>query len=98
MSDPSSGPVYLCSKKVRAQQIAGVHGYWLTFTTPGVQPLEVPPVMFARREPEVGDYLVTYEDGYQSISPKAVFEDGYKLQLVNPDLFPPKPEEAQDGH
>lgn len=34
--------------------------------------------ILARYTPVIGDYLVEYEpDGYRSISPKAVFEDGY---------------------
>lgn len=28
--------------------------------------------------PKEGDYLVEYEDGYRSLSPKAAFETGYK--------------------
>lgn len=36
-----------------------------------------PPNMTARWEPVPGDYWVVYEDGYQSISPKAAFEGGY---------------------
>ena len=38
---------------------------------------------FAPNEPNmaakasVGDYAVAYEDGYKSVSPKAVFEAGY---------------------
>lgn len=33
--------------------------------------------MYIRYMPVVGDYLVVYEDGYQSISPQKAFEDGY---------------------
>jgi len=32
---------------------------------------------FARGRPQVGDYLVRYEDGYLSWSPKKAFEEGY---------------------
>jgi hypothetical protein len=36
--------------------------------------------MTVRYQPQVGDYWVVYQpDGYQSISPKAVFEAGYVL-------------------
>jgi hypothetical protein len=28
---------------------------------------------------DVGDYAIHYPDGYRSISPKAVFEEGYSL-------------------
>jgi hypothetical protein len=30
-----------------------------------------------KHKPEVGGYLVIYEDGYQSFSPAKAFEDGY---------------------
>lgn len=36
-----------------------------------------PANMTARYTPVVGDYWVVYDDGYQSISPKAAFEGGY---------------------
>lgn len=35
------------------------------------------PGMTARYTPVVGDFWVVYEDGYQSISPRAAFEAGY---------------------
>ena len=35
-----------------------------------------PDNMTARRTPVVGDYWVIYDDGYQSISPRAPFEAG----------------------
>ncbi len=38
---------------------------------------EVPESFFARGLPDVGDYLVIYEDGYMSWSPKKAFEEGY---------------------
>lgn len=37
----------------------------------------LPREMTMRHHPVVGDYLVEYEDGYRSISPKAAFEGGY---------------------
>ena len=36
-------------------------------------------VRVAEVKPEVGDYFVVYDGGYQSWSPKTVFEDGYSL-------------------
>ncbi len=40
--------------------------------------IDVPENMFARGWPVFGaDYLVRYEDGYISWSPKKAFEDGY---------------------
>ena len=39
--------------------------------------VEVDPKFFGRGFPEPGDYLVRYEDGYLSWSPKKAFEEGY---------------------
>jgi len=40
--------------------------------------IPVPAGIFARGTPSIGeDYLVRYEDGYVSWSPKAAFEAGY---------------------
>jgi len=39
----------------------------------------IDPEVFARSVPEKGDYLVRYEDGYISFSPKDVFEAGYSI-------------------
>lgn len=40
--------------------------------------IEVPEAIFTRGRPVEGqDYIVVYEDGYASWSPKAAFEDGY---------------------
>ena len=36
-----------------------------------------PPNMTSRYTPAVGDYWVVYEDGYQSLSPRAAFLAGY---------------------
>lgn len=33
--------------------------------------------MIARYTPEVGDFWVVYEDGYQSLSPRKAFLEGY---------------------
>lgn len=38
-----------------------------------------PENMTARYTPVVGDYWMVYDDGYQSISPKAAFDAGYVL-------------------
>jgi hypothetical protein len=37
----------------------------------------VHPNVVARGWPQVGDYLVEYDDGYVSWSPAKAFEDGY---------------------
>ncbi len=39
--------------------------------------VEIPDEVFARGRPDPGSYLVVYEDGYVSWSPKDVFEAGY---------------------
>lgn len=39
--------------------------------------LDLPSEMTVRYSPQIGDYLVQYEDGYRSISPQKAFEDGY---------------------
>lgn len=39
--------------------------------------IAVPKGFFARGTPAIGDYLVRYEDGYLSWSPKKAFEDGH---------------------
>jgi hypothetical protein len=49
----------------------------LSFKEPGYEPLFVSSKLFARYVAKSGDYLVVYEDGYQSISPKVAFESGY---------------------
>lgn len=33
----------------------------------------------SKHNPQDGDYLVYYEDGYESVSPAAAFEAGYTL-------------------
>lgn len=45
----------------------------------GMIPVQVPDGVFARGVPNEGDYLVRYEDGYMSWSPKEAFESGYSL-------------------
>lgn len=45
-----------------------------------VETINVPKDFFARGAPTIGDYLVRYEDGYLSWSPKKAFEDGYTLE------------------
>ena len=39
----------------------------------------IPRNFTARGTPDPGDYLVRYEDGYLSWSPKKAFEDGYSV-------------------
>jgi hypothetical protein len=39
----------------------------------------VPDNFFARGTPQINDYLVCYDDGYLSWSPKKAFEEGYTV-------------------
>lgn len=61
---------------------------WLMLRNPDgiLGPITVSAGVFARYAPSPGDYYVLYEDGYQSVSPKKAFEEGYVL--VRPVLPP----------
>lgn len=52
-------------------------GAVLTFVEEGYSPVYAQQDWFAKFDPQVGQYLVTYIDGYQSVSPGDVFESGY---------------------
>lgn len=80
----SEMPRYKCHKKVWALKIEQVrkipeedYEWTLTFAEAGFSPITVGEEFFGRHNPNPGDYLVTYEDGYRSISPAKAFEDGY---------------------
>lgn len=78
---------YKCHKVVHAGQIQGMiepppslpgePAFWAVKVN--YEEIMVPAAVFARATPEIDDYLVQYEDGYLSWSPKGVFEDGYTL-------------------
>ena len=70
-------PRYRSHKKVWALQIADVTGATLSFVEAGYAPRAVDPAMFVRYTPTAGDYFVVYAGGYESISPRAAFEEGY---------------------
>jgi hypothetical protein len=78
---------YQSIKRVLAGQITEVvpAGCYVQ-ETDGTAVLRVyEPGMTARYTPVVGDYWVVYqEDGYQSLSPKAVFEAGYVVLTIEP--------------
>lgn len=73
---------YRCHKEVSALTISKVFqssglGATVWFEeTPG-NGMYLPPEMFARYSPVPGDYLMFYDDGYKSFSPKKAFEEGY---------------------
>lgn len=84
-------PKFKCHKVVTAHQIAYVEekpeGLMLGFE--GGQPMRLAgPDMTKRYTPEYGDYFVIYEDGYQSISPKKAFEEGYSEIVEGVDTIP----------
>lgn len=87
MADAAEMPRYRCHKEVWALQIAKavLIGYpelkeiRLEFIDKGYAPMNLPIAMTANYTPTVGDYLVVYQDGYKSFSPKKAFEEGYAL-------------------
>lgn len=73
---------YRSHKVVRAARINGLGGLGadpVSVDLDGVGIVEVPTVVFSRTKPEIGGYVVVYEDGYISYSPAAAFESGYGL-------------------
>lgn len=89
-------PRYQCHKKVSALKIANVvpspRGMLIGFDDQRYAPHEVSEDWYYKHDPEVGGYFVVYEDGYQSYSPAAAFEGGYKPDQpedarVSPDMI-----------
>lgn len=70
-------PRYQSHKKVWALQIKAVDGHKLSFENANYADVEKPSELFARYKPVAGDYLVVYDDGYESFSPREPFEAGY---------------------
>lgn len=78
-------PAYRSHKTVRAAQVLTVADDQRSAVValPGdkdaapTETVAVDPKMFARGVPKAGDYLVSYDDGYLSWSPRAAFEGGY---------------------
>ncbi len=52
-------------------------GYTLSFADAGYAPLSIGSNVVSRYFPQKGDFFVVYDDGYQSISPRQPFLDGY---------------------
>ena len=76
-------PLFRCHKTVGAAKIESVYldGCQVTVRDAvGFMRTVVSVDIFARATPRVGDYLVRYTDGYLSVSPAGVFEDGYTLE------------------
>lgn len=88
--------LFQCIKRVKAARIEAVtridpinpsdaHGPYDVMLEGGDgNPLRLPTDMCIRYAPQAGDYLVEYDDGYRSISPKAAFEAGY-IPIVDSD-------------
>jgi hypothetical protein len=55
------------------------------------------PNMTARFQPQVGDYWVVYDDGYQALSPAKAFEEGYVLVAVPEPVSPMPPAAPTKG-
>ncbi len=77
-------PRYRSHKIVRAATIAGFEKkvgndeiVRLNLGAERAPMIRLAPSVFARGWPVVGDYIVVYDDGYVSWSPKRAFEEGY---------------------
>lgn len=77
MSTGAKMPRYQSIKKVWALQIHTKDGNTLHFVDERYAKKECDPALFSRYIPVPGDYYVVYEDGYESISPRKAFEEGY---------------------
>ncbi len=60
-----------------SQHGPGPLGAMITPAEPGHGPFRVDAKYIAKHNPEVGGYWVRYDDGYESFSPAAAFEEGY---------------------
>lgn len=77
-------PRYNCHKSVWAGEItkleASEEGAYLSMFHEGVIEIHVDSEFCIRHNPRVGGYLVIYDDGYMSYSPKEAFESGYTME------------------
>lgn len=83
---PNEYPLYKSHKTVRALEIKDFgegkpgdthRNVW--FKDDSYPPALMPVEAFARYTPVEGDFLVVYEDGYKSFSPRKAFVEGYTL-------------------
>jgi len=76
-------PTYISHKRVQAAEILSVspiaHDGKVRVIVNGYPDAYVPDTAVIRYKPQPGDFLVVYEDGYQSFSPRKAFLDGYAL-------------------
>ena len=57
--------------------LSGHPGYTVSLAEPGYGPMSIESRVVSRYFPQPGDFFVVYDDGYQSISPRQPFLDGY---------------------
>jgi len=80
MPDERPWPRYRSHKIVSALRIMTTTPYpdgCVLVTFDGHPALKLDAKMVVRYQPVAHDYLVEYEDGYRSISPRTAFEAGY---------------------
>lgn len=80
-------PRYQCHKRVSAVKIKRISYEWVMksfstryFIEPEEQecgPFEISTAYVDKHHPIIGGYYVVYDDGYESYSPPAPFEEGY---------------------
>ena len=73
---------YVCHKTVHAAEITsvgeqGAESEKRSVTLVNRFTILLPEIMFVRYTPAPGDFLVVYEDGYESFSPRKAFLEGY---------------------
>lgn len=75
----SDWPKYVSHKVVQAMPITGITPGGIVLVGARHEPFH-PTVPEMAAKAEVGGYAVRYEDGFQSVSPKKAFEEGYTRQ------------------
>lgn len=83
MSNIIELPRYKCHKEVWALKIKAIfpnpRGFELHFDGDRYCPFEMSTDWMIKHAPEVGGYLVVYDNDYRSYSPADAFELGYTL-------------------
>lgn len=80
--DINAVPRFRCHKEVRALKIqkiepADIGGAIITPVDASIPPFNVDAHYVRQHVPQPGGYFVIYDDGYESWSPEAAFENGY---------------------
>ena len=77
-------PLWRCPKIVRGDKIIAIDADendseypWRKWTLACGEVLDIPDSVVSRGFPQIGDYVVLYDDGYMSWSPVKAFEEGY---------------------